>query len=143
MKYHFLPYHIVKDKINQIVENNADAFFKNYGDIQPDYDYFDLMSHANRGYVALAVTDDVVGFAGFVIHENASHQELEAENVVFFFDKQHRGANFKDLIEFSKKELANIGIKKMTAAVKTDVLSRALKLNGFEKEFETWGVPCE
>jgi hypothetical protein len=143
MKFYFVPYHIVKDKIQSVIENNKDQFKENYGDVEVDYDHFETLSALGMAYVALAVDDDVAGFAGFVVNHNATHQGVEAENVVFYIEKKHRGMLFIKLIDYAKKEFQKMGVPKITATIKSDAMARALKMNNFEKKYETWELDCE
>jgi uncharacterized protein YeeX (DUF496 family) len=143
MKFYFLPYHIVKDKIQSVIENNKEDFKENYGDVEVDYNHFETLSALGMAHVAMAVKQDLVGFAGFIINHNATDNGIEAENVVFYIDKNHRGKLFKDLLDFSKKEFSKMGVNKMIATIKSDSLGRALRSNNFKKEFEIWGVDCE
>jgi hypothetical protein len=143
MKFYFVPYHIVKDKIQSIVEENKEEFRENYGEVDVDYNHFETLSAIGLVHVAMAVKNDVIGFAAFVVNHNATDRGVEAENVVFYFDKEHRGKHFKKLLEFSKKEFAKMGVHKMTATIKSEKVARALKANNFEKEYEIWGVDCE
>lgn len=138
MKFYFIPYHIVKDKIQTIIENNKGDFIKHYGDVDVDYGHFETLSALGMAYVALAVQDDVVGFAGFLINHNATHKGVEAENVVFYVEKKHRGKLFNDLVEYSKKEFQKIGVPKISVTIKSDALARSLKAKGFEKQYEIW-----
>lgn len=144
MKYYFIPYHVVHEQIQSMVEENKADFAKHYGEIKPDYEYFDHISRMGMGYIALAVSDgEIAGFAGFVVEENATHEELTAENVVLYFRKEHRGQNFRELLDFSKGQLAFLGVKKMTVTIKSDeVFARSLRLNGFDKSYEIWEVNC-
>ena len=142
MKFYFVPYHIVKDKVHSIIEENKEDFLKHYGDVEVDYNHFETLSALGMAYVALAVEDDVIGFAGFVINHNSTHKETEAENIVFYIKKSHRGKYFKNLLEFSKKEFAKMGVPKMVATVKSGVLSRALRRFDFKKEYEILEVDC-
>lgn len=143
MNYYFVPYHIVKDKIQSFIEANKDDFKRTYGDVNVDYSYFEAMSLAGRAYIALIVDKDVEGFAGFVINENASHKGLEAENVVFYLSEQIRGKKFKELIKFSQNELKKIDVPKITATIKSDLLAKLLKINGFVKQYEIWEIDVE
>lgn len=138
MNYYFVPYHVVKDKIQSIIEANKEDFVEQFGDIEPNYEHFEMLSHLGLGYVALGVAGDVVGFAGFVVNEATTHKEKEAENVVFFFDRKNRGKHFKDLIQFAKQEFSKMGIKKITATIKSNALARLLRMNNFRKEYELW-----
>ena len=144
MKFYFVPYHIVKDKVHSIVETNKEEFAKSYGDVEVDYGHFETLSALGMAYIAMAVKDDVVGFAGFVINHNATHKGAEAENVVMYFDKEHRGKKLiNDLLEYSKKEFAKIGVPKMVATIKSDALARMLRGNNFTKQYEIWESVCE
>ena len=138
MKYYFIPYHIVKDKIQGIIEQNKDDFSKNYGDVSVDYNHFETLSALGMAYVSIAVQDDVVGFAGFVLNHNATHEGVEAENVVFYIKKPYRGKLFDELVEYSKKELAKIGVPKISVTIKSNILARSLKSKGFKKQYEIW-----
>lgn len=139
MKFYFVPYHIVKDKIKNIIENNKDDFLRTYGEVEVDYDHFETLSAMGMVFMALAVEEDVKGFAGFVVNHNATHKGVEAENIVMFFDKNSRdGKLIKDLINFSKKEFLKIGINKITVTIKSDALARMLKGNDFVKQYEIW-----
>jgi uncharacterized protein YeeX (DUF496 family) len=143
MKFYFVPYHLVKDKVFEIIENNKDDFKETYGDVDVDYGHFDYLSSLGMAYVAMAVEGDVVGIAGFVINENMTHKEMEAENVVIYFDKKHRKNLSKDLIQYAKDEFKKLNVNKMVFTVKNDGLGRLLRMNDFKKEYETWGVSCE
>lgn len=143
MKFYFVPYHIVKDKIQSIIENNKEEFAKHYGDVHVDYEHFNTLSALGMAYVALAVKDDVVGFVGFIVNHNATDQGVEAENVVFYIDKNHRGQFFDELLSYSKKEFARMGVPKITATIKSKAMARALKMNAFTKQCETWELICE
>lgn len=143
MKFYFVPYHIVKDKIQEIIESNKRDFLKHYGGVNVDYTYFEQLSYAGLAYVAIAVDEgDIAGFAGFIMNDNATHQEREAENVVFYLLKEHRNKSFKQLLEFSKQELCQRGAQKVNATIKSDVLARALRSNGYRKSYEVWSIDC-
>jgi hypothetical protein len=143
MNFYFVPYHLIKDTVFKIIENNKDDFKKNYGDVDVDYSHFEYLSSLGMAYVAMAVKEDVVGIAGFVVNENVTHKELEAENVVIYFDKEHRKNLSKDLIEFAKDEFKKINVNKMVFTIKSAGLGRLLRMNNFKKEYEIWGVSCE
>lgn len=143
MKFHFLPYHIVKDKIRSIIEENKEDFKRFYGDIEPDYDHFETLSLLGMGYISLIVDKDVIGFAAFIINENANHEGKEAENVVFFIKKEHRGKYFTELVKYSKSELLKLGVPKITMTVKNTDLVKLMKRYGFKKEYEILEVSCE
>ena len=138
MKFYFLPYHIVADKVKEIIEGNKDDFAKHYGDVEVNYAYFSELSHMGLAYVALAVESDVVGFAGFIINEVATSKGLEAQNVVMHIDRAHRGKMFDDLLEYSKNELGKLGVNNISVTIKSEVLARALRKNDFTKEYEVW-----
>lgn len=142
MKFYFVPYHIVKDKIQETIENNKAEFKKHYGDVDVDWLHFDQLSLLGLVYVAIAVKKDVIGFAAFVINENATHKEKEAENVAFYFNKEYRGKHFSQLLDYSKDEFSKMGVSKITATIKSNVLARALRVNNFKKEYEIWSVNC-
>jgi hypothetical protein len=142
MKFYFLPYHLVKDKIHSIIEANKKDFEKNYGPVDVDYEHFETLSALGMAYVALAVQDDVAGFAGFVINHNTTHKEIEAENVVFYIGKKHRGQFFSKLLDYSKKEFQKMGVPKITVTIKSRAMARALKMNDFTKQYETWELVC-
>lgn len=143
MNFHFVPYHVVKDKIQHLVENNKGDFVKHYGDVNVDYQHFETLSAMGLAYVALAVKDDVVGFAGFVVNENATHEGVEAENVVFYIDKKHRGRLFDDLLNYSKQEFKKMGVPKISVTIKSDALARSLKAKGFRKQYEIWEIETD
>lgn len=142
MKFYFVPYHIVKDKIQEIIEASKEDFKKHYGDVEPDYSEFETLSALGMAFVAMAVKTDIVGFAGFVVNHNTTHKEIEAENVVFYINKENRGKLFKELLDFSKKEFSKMGVNKMTATIKSPALARGLRSNDFKKEYEIWSVDC-
>lgn len=143
MKYYFLPYHIVKDKIKSVIENNKKDFKKNYGDVDVDYDHFETLSALGMAYVSIAVDNDLAGFSGFIINNNATHKGAEAENVVMYFLPEYRGKYFKELLDFSKKEFQRIGVPKISATIKSESLAKVLKRNDFCKAYEIWELDCE
>ena len=142
MKFYFVPYHIVADKIQSIVEANKDDFVKHYGNVEVDYSHFNKLSQMGLAYAALAVESDVVGFAGFVINEVVTSKGLEAQNVVMYIDKAHRGKLFDDLLDYSKQELKKTGVDNISVTIKSAALGRALRTTGFTKEYEIWEVAC-
>lgn len=142
MKFYFVPYHIVADKIQSIIEANKDDFVKHYGDVNVDYTHFNQLSQIGLAYAALAIESDVIGFAGFVINEVVTSKGLEAQNVVMYIDKAHRGKLFDDLLDYSKQELKKAGVDNISVTIKSDVLARALRKNAFRKEYEVWELAC-
>ena len=142
MKFYFVPYHIVSDKIQSIVERNKDDFAKHYGAVEVDYQHFNQLSQLGLAYVTLAVESDVVGFAGFVINEVVTSKGLEAQNVVMYVDKAHRGKLFDDLLDYSKQELKKAGVDNISVTIKSTALARALRKTGFIKEYEVWELSC-
>lgn len=143
MQFFFVPYHLVHERIREAVERNKSDFTKHYGKVEVDYDYYLQMSHQGHAWIALAVETDLVGFAAFVINQNATHREIEAENVVFYIEPQSRGRLFAELLKYARGELNRLGVNKITATIKSDILARSLKQNGFEKHYEIWGINCE
>lgn len=144
MKFYFVPYHIVKDKIQSVIEKNKEDFKRTYGDVEVDYNHYETLSALGMAYVAMGVTDDVKGFAGFVINHNATHNGTEAENIVMYFDKDARnGKNAQELLKYAKKEFAKMGVNKMTFTIKSEALGRSLRGNNFSKQYEIWEADCE
>lgn len=140
MNFYFVPFHSVKNDVVRFVENNKKDFMRTYGDIEPDYDYFEQVSLMGRLFVALVFDDEIKGISGYEIVENAVHNGLDAENITFFVKKELRGQYTKDFMEFANKNLFNLGVENINATVKTDAVARLLKMNGFEKQYETWSV---
>lgn len=144
MNYYFLPYHLVSDSVKEVIEANKQDFKKTFGEVQPDYNYYDYISRMGSGFVALAVENDSVkGIAGFSVAENANQDILEAENILFFIEKEYRGKLLGDFLSFVHKSLKNINVQKISFSLASDSFGKILSKYGFKPEYTIWGLSYE